>query len=237
MLKMKVKLLETEASLRRKVVDALLSKLKVKYPNLAQTIIKKFQFIFLEELRSSSTYKALQSGGELAVDFGFEIDKAQKYLNNLEGIWSMQNKILKNDLFKVKNTRYFGSIKIGFIEADFTFAMNSEDAGHYVSITKRGNINVDWLEWLLFGGFTIDTRYRIWYKRDWGQYGDKTSEQLIKMVHVSRTGEALMKRSTQGWRVNRSFAGTSNNNWITKVLDIVKVRLGQEIIKLLKSGT
>lgn len=75
--------------------------------------------------------------------------------------------------------------------------------------SKRGD--VDWLQWLLTAGTSeVVANYRI-------MYGDFRS---------SRTKEAIMVPSKSGgFRFDAEFAGTEDNNWITRSLSRLESRL------------
>jgi hypothetical protein len=61
-----------------------------------------------------------------------------------------------------------------------------------------------WLQWLLLeGNATIVRNYTV-------SFGPN---------RFSRTGFALMRPSLQSWKVPSEFAGTINDNWITRAID------------------
>jgi hypothetical protein len=80
-----------------------------------------------------------------------------------------------------------------------------------------------WLEWLLlYGGKIIVRDYRV----------------KMGSNNRSRTGMAVMVESSgSNWRVPTEFAGTSNNNWVTrainkidnKILDILETELEKSL--------
>jgi len=87
------------------------------------------------------------------------------------------------------------------LETDWQKVISMSDA--YVE--TRGGWGMWWLEWLL-------------------TYGDRfiVKEYRVKMINSSRSrsGLALMvKDTTSRWRVPPEFSGTTNNNFITKLLD------------------
>ena len=96
-------------------------------------------------------------------------------------------------------------------------AANDEDALKQFKQYKGTDLN--WLEWLLlFGNKTIIRDYVV-------EFGDNPR---------SRTGRAVMKGVKSGkWGVPPEFAGTKNNNWITRAIESAD----SEINSILKEAT
>ena len=47
----------------------------------------------------------------------------------------------------------------------------------------------------------------------------------------SRTGDMIMKKGRRGWRVPPEFAGSHNNNFVTRATDSILLELGDYIQK------
>lgn len=93
------------------------------------------------------------------------------------------------------------SFSANLIKSDFTDVLGADAA--LVQDNIRG-YSLPWLEWLLLEG----NRTII-----------PTQSVVIGPNPRSRTGMAIMRESTQGWNVPSEFAGTINDNWITRAID------------------
>ena len=91
--------------------------------------------------------------------------------------------------------------------------------GKFLSTNFQGNTTiVPWLEWLLTRGNQIIVI----------DYSFKTSSSIS-----SRTGLGLMVKGS-GWRVPPEFAGTYQDNWLTRAFNGVEIEVGNFIIGELK---
>lgn len=85
-------------------------------------------------------------------------------------------------------------------------------------ITEKGQ-SLPWLEWLLrFGDKAIIRDYTIGVARNSAR---------------SRTGRAIMvKAASKRWKVPSQFAGTAQNNFVTRAIDSIE----PSIIKLVETS-
>ena len=79
---------------------------------------------------------------------------------------------------------------------------------------------VDWLEWLLTAGTSeVISGYRVMYG----------------FFDTSRTGEAIMVKSkTKGFSIDPMYAGTQDDNWITRSLKKVEGNISNLFQKVIK---
>ena len=99
------------------------------------------------------------------------------------------------------SNRISASIKLQMIQQDFADLLSLGSA----SFTSENNSQIDWLRWLLLEGDTIIiTNYNF----------------ILGPNPASRTGGGIMRKNGAGsWRVPPEYAGTVQNNWITRGLD------------------
>lgn len=105
---------------------------------------------------------------------------------------------------KGRKTVEFGGIQVVFKPQNLWYLTDIPGAS-YESITRRGSQIIDWLAWLLFSGTNVVVLdYYV-------KFGTGSPN--------SRTGDAVMVRSGKtgrNFRVHSAYAGTANDNWITR---------------------
>jgi hypothetical protein len=146
---------------------------------------------------NSDTYKAL-NGGELQGHFGLRPSELQEKLRSILLILAESVVVTVTPLKYAK--RITGGLEISAFSSDFGELINS-DAGKVV--TEKGQ-TLPWLDWLLTkGDRIIISDYSIHFQNNLG-----------------RSQQAIMVESSSGfWRVPPQYAGTSNDNWITRICD------------------
>jgi hypothetical protein len=161
-----------------------------------------------EMIRISPAYTSLISG-TLREELG--VVDASRVLNQIIETISANIQV---DVEKpyAKGNSINGGFTISILRSDFADIVNLPGA-EYVS--KSGSV-VPWLHWLLFAGTTpVITGYKI--KMDVATAG-------------SRTGPIMIK-SKENWSVPAEFAGTQEDNFLTKALDPLRTELEDIIVK------
>jgi hypothetical protein len=96
-----------------------------------------------------------------------------------------------------------GGFSIGMIKKDWSDVLSSPESSY---ITDKGK-NIPWLEWLLIAG-------------DKTIIDDYVFSPNITEGARSRTGLGIMKQAVKRrWRVPSEYAGTTQNNFVTRSLD------------------
>jgi hypothetical protein len=138
--------------------------------------------------------------GRLLAEFG--LTNAVSKVDAILGEWSKQ--------LQVTVTKK--SLTVEMIKRDLINVLAMAEAKQ---LTAKGE-NLEWLNWLLIDGDrTIVREYAI----------------SLKPNRRSRTGFALMvKNPKKKWSVPSEYAGTRNNNWVTRAIDTILDSLVEDLI-------
>jgi hypothetical protein len=125
--------------------------------------------------------------------------------------------VIRSTQLRISSRGVTGGFSIDMIRSDFSDILSLSAAT--ITDDISGSV-VPWLQWLLLDGSKILIRdYAV-------QFGPNSR---------SRTGNAIMISSEkQNWRVPSEFAGTVNNNWITRAIDRLDPILLNDIEKELE---
>lgn len=167
--------------------------------------------IVISSIKAQPEYSSLKSG-ELRNRFG--IQSAAQVDEVLTALGDIDTKI---DKARISGDQITAEITINMIKSDFgTLGAN---AGTYVS---EGGSEIDWLNWLLYEG---NNSVVIGYK-----YKPVVSPK-------SRTGKGIMiKGEGNIFRVPPEFAGTSDDNWITRGVDAALPQIQDYFNKIVKKA-
>lgn len=103
------------------------------------------------------------------------------------------------------------SLQVGILRADLSEVLALAQ-GRFVS---EGGYSIDWLEWLLTAGKELVVADYVFFA------GERNR---------SRTGLGVMKKG-QGWRVPPRFAGTAQDNWLTRAISTLEDDLPRVILE------
>ncbi len=160
----------------------------------------------------SDTAQALKQGGELAAEFGIPIGE------NDARIHSIADRVATNcniTFPQIRNNKtgiaMHGGIRIKFIVDDYSDILGLP-MGEVK--TEKGDI-LTWLSWLLLEGSSI----AIQLPNPGTDKNGNQNEYYIHYKKAGRSGSAIMLKSKKGigWRVPSQFAGTENDNWLTRL--------------------
>jgi len=201
---------------RAGVLKEIRKRINLQMPKIALIMKTKIQVSISDLLKASPEYDSIVNNGSLRAELGLPS------ATMIEGVidqWA------SNIVVKYKNFR----IDIGMIEEDFSDVLGLPEAQYiYIGRNLDGSSKVrriDWLRWLLMEGSDIIV-----------SGFDFTP--VIPKGGRSRTGLGVMERDRRGWRVPPEFAGTVNNNFVTRALEDMEAKIDiiarQEITKGLK---
>lgn len=169
---------------------------------IAEIVKAKMVFFMLEKIKSTAEYESLING-KLKAEFG--LDDAQARVDTIIRKWATSlTYTVKKVSPKVRTIT--GGFSVNAILSDFSDVIKLADS----TIFSKGG-EVPWLRWLLLEGYkNLIADYDIRF----GAYPK------------SRTGEAQMYRKPgNAYKVPNEFAGTIDDNWITKTFDNVDAEL------------
>jgi hypothetical protein len=208
-MKFSIKLVETNKQIRDKVMKALQPEMAKFMKNIVPKLKSKIVPILSTAIVSAPEYESILNG-KLKYEFG--IPDSSFKLQGLLSIW-LNNIQIQYLPPKISNSFINSSISINMIKADFSDVLGSEYA--QVIDTARG-YGLFWLEWLL-----LDGRKAIVQDR----------EVVLGPNKYSRTGFAVMSPSRKDWSVATEYAGTMQDNWITRAVDTA----AEDVDNLLRS--
>lgn len=196
-MKISLKIIETESQIEKMVMNALLPSCDEFLRKALIMIKSELPAIVSSAILNRPEYISLVSGN-LRLEFG--IPNANAKIATIINNW-IDN--ISYMLYKPKLTgsRIKASISVEAIKSDFSDVLQMSEAK--VNDALRG-YELPWLEWLLLDGSKI-----IVPKHD-VVFGPNPR---------SRTGGAVMKISSGGWKVPSEYAGTFSDNWITRAID------------------
>lgn len=208
-MKLSLKLLENNREIEKSILQALLPLTTDFMNGINKKIKDNIINIVKNNIISSNEYDSLV-GGELKLELGI-VDAPVK-VQQIIDIW-VSNTLMSYKAPKIINSKIKSTFTVKMVKTNFSDILNQPAA--FVEDTLRG-YQLPWLEWLLLNGTaTIVDDYEV----------------VIGPNPRSRTGYAVMLPSvSNGWSVPPQFAGTINDNWITRALSKAK----PEIEKLLE---
>lgn len=180
--------------------------------NNLNSVEKDISTIIINNIKEQPEYSSLKSGS-LRNQFGIaNTSVVDSILLELDDI---QVKIIKPI---IKGDSIQANLIINMINNNFSEIISSSSAAY---ISEKGS-QIEWLRWLLLEG---NNSVIIGYK-----YKPKTSPN-------SRTGKGIMiKGEGNIFRVPPEFAGTSDNNWITRGVDASLPEIQSYINRIVKQA-
>lgn len=217
---------KAEQEILREAVKQINRNIEAKIKNIE----KRIGDGFVERLKETPTYDSLVSDrGDLRVHFGLANPKST--MNN---ILAKLRLCFTSEYTRAKVTggKIQGSFSVKFNKQDFSFLYEEASfRSFFLGIFKRRPQSsykskggkVDWLRWLLESGTgNILTDVRIKIKE-------------FDSPYPSRTGGAIMVPG-QGWGVPQRFAGTTNDNWLTRTLSEYQKDVEQVVNEIITDG-
>jgi hypothetical protein len=196
-MELNLKLIANNQSIGKDILIALLPDI-IDYMN---NVIKYIKINLPEVVRnaivSTPEYQSLV-GGQLQFELG--IPDVNQKISGLLNIW-MNNIVYEYQIPRIANNKIIGNFSVGMIRVDFDDVIYSE----YATIRDVKGYSLPWLEWLLTEG----TKVLV-----------PSHEVIFGASSHSRTGNAVMRKNkNRSWKVPSQYAGTLNDNWITRALD------------------
>lgn len=206
-MKFSLTLLENDSQIREAILNEMkivLDKALVKAINGMEP---KVRILLRNALQNEPEYGSLISG-DLRKQFGIaDTSNVDRAIDRMINSVNFTINPIKSGMSGLS-----GGIKLTIIPKELNGII--DDSSAFVVDNERG-YSLPWLEWLLTrGGEIIIRNFEV-------KYGSNPK---------SRSGDAIMISSGSNWRVPAQFAGTVNNNWITRALSTIE----EKIIKILE---
>lgn len=187
-----------EKEVLRQTYDRLKEILPLIEKNIRQLIHHMFE-------QSPEIYQLLHS--RIRYDLGVLPDEMESVMKQIPDIIADS---LRVNIIKRQNI----VLTVSMVPAYFVDIANIKEGTFIQTFTKKEPKEIHWLDWLLTkGNEIIISEYRVLYKH----------------TSASRTGEAIMVElqsgmynrtfGSSGFRIPPEFAGTIENNFITRALD------------------
>lgn len=208
-MRLSLDLIETDSYIKDQILQILAKQVGSVLQKAATKITPKIQTLIDEALRQEPEYGSLING-QLRLEFGIpepsSVDAIVKKL--------AETATIKVQDVKVKNNGLSGGLSLTALER--TSMGGLIDDNNALVVDSKG-YSLPWLEWLLYeGNKPIIRNYEV----------------KIGPNPASRTGMAIMINSDKNWRVPPAFAGTINNNWVTRAID----RVSNSVQKLIQES-
>lgn len=213
-MKLKMILTESNSKIKNDILKIIFSRIDNAINSSLGTIKSKTIDVLTLAIQNEPEYNSLKFG-QLRMELGIEdTGVVDNIVNTIVQTFSV-TKTLRY------NTRGLSDgVKITVLSgSDLNSIISSSDAN--INDTERG-YSLPWLEWLLTKGVSPIIKN---YKVETGSFAN------------SRTGMAIMVHSDTDWQIAPQFAGTNDNNWITRafskcesqILSIIKSSIEQKI--------
>jgi hypothetical protein len=186
-----------ETMIKRRIIDRLNNSIEKSIP----TVKTQFKRIVRNAIISSETYQSIVQGPDLKGELG--VANGASKLERIIKVW-LDSLVVKFTRFDPIFNASGGEFTVSMIRGDFKDVINLPAAHH---ISERVKRDIRWLDWLLTKG-TLEMVQHFQYNTNF----DPTK-------YKSRTGLGVMTfKKNAGWHVPTEYAGTEDDNWITKII-------------------
>lgn len=215
-MKFKTRILETEKEIGQRIGNALIPEVRVYIARVQKRIKEQLPIVIQKVIVASPEYSSI-IGGSLKYEFG--IPNPSQKLAGLLSVWTNNIRVTFSPPVVISGGTIKSSLTVEMIKSDFSDVLETDYA--FVNDQRRG-YSLPWLRWLL-----LDGSYPL----------VKNHQVMLGSNPRSRTGMAVMvEEPSQSWSVPKRFAGTINDNWITRSLELSKDLINNSIIKAMNNG-
>lgn len=197
-MKLSLQLLENDSYIKDQILQILAKQVEPVLNKSVNKAVPKIQQLIEDALKQEPEYISLISG-QLRLEFGIaESSSVDDIIKKLAATAQIS---VKN--ITIKNNGLSGGLVLTALERTSMGGLINDSSAMVVD--SKG-YSLPWLQWLLYeGNKPIIRNYEV-------KIGPNPN---------SRTGMAIMIDSDKNWRVPPTFAGTINNNWVTRAIDRV----------------
>lgn len=204
---------ETNAQVFKLAANAIADEFNDALSKAAKPMERRIRYVVSTAIQSQPEWYALNNG-QLTEEFG--LTHALSKINAIMQIW-MNSIIVDFQKFKLSGNALRGRFEIALIKRDWSDVLSAQEA---LQMTEKGQA-LPWLQWLLIEGDKVIIReYDIGYG-----------------LKPGRAGGKIMIHNRGRWRVPPQYAGTTNDNFVTRAIDSISGTFEQifidEVIKRL----
>lgn len=204
-----IRILETDASLKKKVEEALIEEMNPILNKAVTRIEKSIPLKIKSIFEETDTYDAILNG-PLRYEFGIPAGESASRLESIIDELCSQV-IVEFKPIKRRGSNWTGGYKIFMFESSFRKVVGLTEA----KVQTSGG-ELPWLKWLLIEGDKIIINDYV------VKFGD---------FKASRSGGAIMTKPgrdpirswtnspAQGWSVPKNYSGVRDANWVTRAID------------------
>jgi len=200
-----IKLLESNNAIAKKIHQSLARIFNANLPRQAENILKQIRPLVTSALMSSNEIQSLSSG-TLRIDFGLTSDPSGAIVNAIVNSLDINMQRVTASAANIK-----GGLSITMQPTNYNNLFSLPVAEQ---MTEKG-ISLPWLQWLLtLGQQIIVADFGVRYSPGKG-----------------RTGGGSMSIESRPFKINSQYAGTVEDNFITRAIDRVAPQIKSIIIK------
>lgn len=198
-MKFTLQLVDSSSEIQKNILATLTKILDQAIRESIKETSEKVKDIVKRALQTEPEYSSLKNG-ELRYNFGIsDASNVDIVIDKLVDTLQISVKSIQNGPKGLS-----GGYEINMINSqDFGGVLNTDAA---MVVDEKGGYKLPWLEWLLLRN---------------NEFIIKNYEIQLGPNPASRTGNAIMVKSNDSWRVPPAFAGSQENNWITRALEKV----------------
>lgn len=191
--------LANNTSISKEIAKALIPEFKKIMDKTASILKKEIPIILKKHIEKSPEYQSILSG-QLKYEFG--IPNPSEKLRGLILTWIDNTNVQFTPPSIDGRGMLKTSLSVSMVRIDLSDVLYTEYAAVYDR--QRGYV-LPWLQWLLLEGNKVIV---------------KDHSVVMGPNQRSRTGQAIMRsKENKFWKVPAQYAGTQNDNWITRCID------------------
>ena len=226
----KIILKDSPRVIQTKIVRAIANKLGTFFIQAEKPIKQSLDVLFGDSIRETSTYKSLTHGvaqpGNLKAELG--VNRAEARLEAIVDTWVSGIAVKATQVKAINGINLKGNIVIGMVESTYADVLSL--ASSFIHTNK--GVDLQWLKWLLTeGDKTIIRGYTVQV----GNFSGKPSRTGLAVMVKAGGGlteqTSLTSAPLHSWGVPKEFVGFPNNNFVTRMLDMLE----QPILNIISS--
>jgi len=207
-MEIRINLKETDDEIIAMILNAMTNQLNSAINKAIPKIEKRIKALLVDLISNCPEVNAMTTG-----TFKSELGMVdiQERINKIIEVWADSLRVKKVDI-KQSGSYLNGGIRITAIQSDYYDVMGLTEAEF---LTPENSWLLRWLAWLLIDGTRVVVR----------------GYNIRANPRKSRTGKYVMVEKSEGFRIPPQYAGTPNNNFVTRALD----NIDDAIISIIKS--